>query len=326
MDTAPMDTAPHQRRHRSPRASAFARIFALLAMAACSKASTVAAPADVATADADAGVDSGDVATDAQASQDTVAPSDSVTATDASADAPDVVPANDATAADAPWYPSWKDEHGCEAYEYYLDGKCITANPTQKAAEKACWEVGQVNDFGVGRPCKPGEKPCDGIQASCCDVDLKHYGAVCTMPCDGGCGAGSWCLKWKNICLPAACQALFEGFYAQNKYTGSGFDCPGGSVGASGIGTSCTAGGKQCQGLPAGECLGDPIYLKKAGSSSFCTHDCTSQADCGAGATCVYSNGPPYFCVPSTCAGAFATLVFDTDPDLLTKIDPCGQP
>jgi len=98
-------------------------------------------------------------ATDTTAALDTTATAD--TATDAAAPPADV-------SSTTTWFPSWKDEQGCEHWQYFdaTTKTCISDNPSREAAEADCWHFGQVNAFGIGKPCKPGEVSCAGQTAN----------------------------------------------------------------------------------------------------------------------------------------------------------------
>lgn len=236
---------------------------------------------------------------------------------DALADAADVTP--------AAFEPSWKDLNGCENYEFFKDGQCQSQNPEQKKVEKSCWVSGQVNELGVGKPCQPGVVSCAGLAASCCMVDNKKFGAICTMPCkigqpNDGCGANSWCHSVPamngatplSMCMPSICMELFTSFYPAVGKKTMGFLCPEGKVNADGVGLKCTLAGNECKKAnldPDLYCLGQTLYYPSP-FSSFCTHPCSSDVDCGAKSQCIFSNGKPYFCAPTSCAGQFEGLLF----------------
>ncbi len=287
---------------------------------ATSAADVLPPPADDLAAAPDAAV------ADAAGSAD--APAPDVAAPDAVADAtptPDAA-AGDVAAgvdakADVPWFPSWKDPNGCENYQHWVGGACVAENPAQEKLETVtCWKAGQVNDLGVGKPCMPGAGMCKGMTASCCIADAKKYGALCSMACTSSveCGAGAYChLSYGGgICMPAGCTDLFDGYYEQYRKKDKGFVCNA-TANAKGVGTLCKAGGAACAPFAGSTCLGDnPLYLPQGQSqySSFCTVGCQANADCGAGAECIFSNGKPYFCAPTACAAQFATVIFSNQP------------
>ena len=206
---------------------------------------------------------------------------------------------------------SWKDDMGCEFHTHWDGTRCVEDNPIIYKNEGSCWAHGQANDYGVGRPCQPGIRECTGLKASCCQVDDRQYGAVCTLACnaDADCGPNAWC-SILNVCLPAFCKAGFTAADKPTLYTDAmkGFPCSPPSIPASGLGKACKVGGAECTGLTARYCLGDPAVL--GGAPSFCTYACNLDADCGAGAVCIYSEAKPYFCAPSSCAAQFATIDF----------------
>jgi len=254
-------------------------------------------------------------------------PTDVTSLADLSADATDEAAADSSTEASdggvdtdaGPWFPSWADEHGCEPYQFFDGSQCAAQNPAQDKVELACWKTGQVNNFGVGRPCKPGEVSCFGWKAGCCLVDDKKYGAFCTLDCTPGnhakCGPGAYCAATKKgtLCMPKQCN--LTAFYSGKAKQGQGFPCDTGQIAPSGLGVSCTAGGAACKGPGFASdlhCLGDPFYLG-GGATSFCTHGCTLDADCGSMAVCVHYNGKPYFCAPKSCAAQFEGMLFTND-------------
>ena len=206
--------------------------------------------------------------------------------------------------------PHWKDDAGCEFYQHWDGTRCAQDNSTIQTNEGSCWAHGQANSFGVGRPCQPGVRECTGLKASCCKVDDRRYGAVCTMSCnvDADCGDQAWC-SVLGVCLPLFCKAGFEAPNKPMPYTGMGFPCKPATMPASGLGKTCTIGGPECAGLKAIHCLGDPMNLGGT-STSFCTYECQLDADCGAGAVCIYNEAKPYFCSPKECAAQFANIDF----------------
>ncbi len=230
------------------------------------------------------------------------------------------------------WVPHWKDIHGCENYQYYQDGKCLDQNPAQKVLEQACWYSNVVNDLGIGKPCQPGVVECTGQAASCCMVDQKKYGAICVSTCDfskpnNGCGPGAWCHASGpkgpgiNVCLPNSCEPLLLGLYTASVKSTLGFACPSGQVGSDGVGATCIAGGSECLNVafdPDSYCLGSPSYYPWP-YSSFCTHPCETDVDCGQDAACIHSNGKPYFCSPTACAAQFDGLLFTNGAENDTK-------
>ena len=230
------------------------------------------------------------------------------------------------------WFPSWKDKNGCENYEHFENGVCVKENPKQEKLETSlCWKAGQVNDFGVGKPCMPGTGMCAGQVANCCIMDAKKYGAFCSMPCDSatGCGAGTMCHQSMagGICMPEECNQLFDGYYAIYKKKDKGFAC-GAGTNELGVGATCKAGGTACKVYAKSYCLGDnPYYLpaEQTQLSSFCTIPCELNSDCGSGAQCIYSNGKPYFCAPSSCSAQFTDLLFINKPDPNAVSTPDGQ-
>ena len=207
--------------------------------------------------------------------------------------------------------PAWKDDAGCEFYQHWDGTKCAQDSQALYDSEKSCWSAGQVNTAGVGRPCQPGVRDCAGLKASCCHVDDRRYGAICTLACnvDADCGDGAWCAPEFNLCLPAVCKAGFSDPNRPMPYEGMGFMCKPANVPTSGLGKTCTLGGKECMGMKAVHCLGDPMNLG-GNSTSFCTFECSYDADCGAGAKCIYSEAKPYFCAPMECAAQFANIDF----------------
>jgi hypothetical protein len=238
------------------------------------------------------------------------------------------------------WIPETKDAHGCQIYEHWVEKyqECLPDNAQIQADELACWSVGQVNDLGVGKPCWPGQVECSGLKAGCCHIDDRGYGAICTMYCaknndfDPACGPDAWCGPM-HVCMPA--KKCAAGFTDSQKpktrdVTTLGLACDLTSTYANpdGVGTKCTTTGAECGGL--NWCLGGKVGGKvaelKAGVSSFCTHGCQTDADCGAGASCVFSNNKPYFCAPSTCKAQFASFTMK-NPDAPDPNKPvCNSP
>ena len=218
------------------------------------------------------------------------------------------------------WRPELDGQDGCPgAYHRGQDGLCVADHVERYNAEQECWNGGQVNRDGVGRPCHPETRPCEGIRADCCKVDAKLYGAQCVHPCrrQSDCGPASWCHTLKGFCMRGACQRLFEEWYPRHQYDGNGgFPCHSGAVNATGLGARCTAEGGECDGLSeARECLGEPgRLLRPNGPASFCTFTCAGDADCGEAGTCIRRNGPPYFCAPVECAGFFEGKIFRRFP------------
>jgi len=257
-------------------------------------------------------------ATDTTAALDTTATAD--TATDAAAPPADV-------SSTTTWFPSWKDEQGCEHWQYFdaTTKTCISDNPSREAAEADCWHFGQVNAFGIGKPCKPGEVSCAGQTANCCLVDAHKYGAVCTSACttNADCGEGAWCHTYKKNCLPAICETLFTVWYPSHLKQGYGFAC-GATANAWGIGAPCKSGGEACKFWQGNYCLGDnaEIMPPKLDATSFCTRPCASDADCGDDAVCIFENGKEYFCSPKSCADQFKGIVFNSSVGMEAKDTP----
>lgn len=228
----------------------------------------------------------------------------------------------DADAKAAVMFPHWLDEHGCEYYEHFdaALSVCRPDNAFAQLDELACWSHGQANDLGVGMPCKPGAADCPaGQKANCCHVAGNRYGAICTMYCanagkpDPACGPGAWCGPM-NVCLPEICKIGFtDSQKPQDRdVTALGLPCgPTPSNGLlDGVGVACTEFGSECASLKANKCLGVQTKPLAAGVASFCSHGCDTDADCGAGASCVYYNGKPYFCAPTSCKSQFAGFTF----------------
>lgn len=285
-----------------------------------------AGSADAADAAPDA---TGDAVADVPADVPAIADAVPDIAADAVADEvgapPPDVPADaapDTAGADAEiWFPSWKDKNGCENYQYFEDGVCKNESPKQEKLETTlCWKTGQVNSLGVGKPCQVGLGKCAGLTANCCATDAKLYGALCTMPCTSSaeCGENAYChtSPMGGSCFPKACTELFDVFYENAKKKDKGFACAA-PANEKGVGTLCKAGGAACQGIAGAYCLGDgPYYLpaNMPSLNSFCTIPCASNADCGSGAQCIFTNGKPYFCSPTSCAAQFDGILFMNKP------------
>ncbi len=243
------------------------------------------------------------------------------------------------------WVPVWLDKNGCNQFEHKdkLSGKCVDNNAQIRADEKSCWDHGAVNDWGVGKPCKPGVVECTGLKANCCHVDDKRYGAICTTYCDkagqvdeANCGPGTWCAPF-HVCLPAMCQVGFTDPKKPSFVVASakGFPCDG-KVLDKGLGAKCTGAPTDCGasgGATDSYCLG--LAAESTTVTSFCSRPCQADADCGSSATCVYSNGHPFFCAPTVCAGQFDAIVFpnagaddgELDPSqLLENLPVCNKP
>lgn len=224
------------------------------------------------------------------------------------------------------WVPNWKDANGCYSYEHWdpVAKACEPDNAQIQLDEVSCWNHGQANDLGVGKLCKPGEYDCgDNSKATCCHVDDRGYGAICSMYCanaktsDPACGPNAWCGPM-HVCMADVCVGGFTDSQKtkSRNVTTLGLPCPVTSTYTfpGGVGTPCTTTGAECKGLAANECLGitysgvdTPLA---AGVSSFCSHACQVDADCGAGSSCIYFNGKPYFCAPTDCKWQFATFTF----------------
>jgi hypothetical protein len=74
---------------------------------------------------------------------------------------------------------------------------------------------------------------------------------------------------------------------------------------ANGVGKYCTKGGSECGGA-APVCLAD---YARGGFGDFCTVTCKSDADCGAGASCVGQSTA--VCIPTSCVGSLGTGAAD---------------
>jgi hypothetical protein len=212
------------------------------------------------------------------------------------------------------WRPEFEGSGGCPgAFHRDDDGDCVPDDQDRYDAEQDCWNGGQVNPEGIGRPCHPTERPCDDLEADCCFVDAKLYGATCVSVCETqqDCPEGSWCREARGICMRPDCEWLFDVWYPEHRYPyGQGFPCNVGSVNGSGVGTLCSFDGNECGGLQAAECLGLTTGYLEGDATSFCTMDCVADDDCGEGAGCVYENGPPFFCAPTSCVDWFADWIF----------------
>lgn len=244
------------------------------------------------------------------------------------------------------WRPAFAGQGGCPG-AHHPDpdtGECRADHPERLAAEQDCWNGGQVAPDGVGRPCHPDDRPCaagDGegaaaFAATCCMVDAKLYGAQCVKPCrrTADCGPGQWCHRDLGVCMRGSCEALLTEWYDAHRYDMSrGVPCPpeapdagaGGAPGAAndtGVGATCTRGGGECVALDAAnECLGTVTDELPAGVPSFCTFTCAVHEECGAGASCHYGAGPPFFCVPDRCAALFRDRILRRHPH--ERESPC---
>jgi len=226
---------------------------------------------------------------------------------------------------------SWKDADGCEWYEHKnAAGLCVLNNPQEFKAEYQCWNHGQVNDWGVGQTCKPGEVECKGAKANCCHVDDKGYGGVCTLGCDldSECGPNAFCLQKFKLCLPKSCGAAnkkgFDDPARPAKYKGMGFPCAA-KGDADGIGKPCVDT-KDCTGeKKAKKCLGQEANLDGK-ATSFCTLECKNNADCGADGQCIYDGGHPYICAPKVCADFFKGLNFEHGASGIPEGPNCVKP
>jgi hypothetical protein len=90
------------------------------------------------------------------------------------------------------------------------------------------------------------------------------------------------------------------------------------SPGASLVGRRCDRPG-QCAGLPSGRCA--VLRLSSESEIGFCTMDCSSDADCGAGARCqsVWCGGGR-ICMPTGCCQGPA----DCDADEVCQVNRPG--
>lgn len=90
---------------------------------------------------------------------------------------------------------------------------------------------------------------------------------------------------------------------------GSGISIPGpacvpaGATGNEiGVGKYCTQGGNECTGNgSATMCLADYV---SGDFADFCFRLCSTDADCGSGATCTGSGSSPSACFPTSCTGS----------------------
>ncbi len=241
------------------------------------------------------------------------------------------------------WRPTFEGVGGCPGAHHRdaASDECVADHPARMDAEASCWSGGQVAPDGVGRPCHPTDRPCDGLQASCCLVDAKLYGAQCVKPCSqqSECGGGQWCHTGKGVCMRASCEQLIVDWYDDHRFSASqGFSCAAdagisAAVNATGVGAACEGGGRGCAPPPeasddargawrATECLGTVTDLLPRSKPSFCTFTCAADADCGSGASCIRSNGPPFFCAPTAaCAGYFPGKIFRRHPNTIEE--PC---
>ena len=214
---------------------------------------------------------------------------------------------------------------------------CYLNNAEEYHAEFDCWNHGQVNELGVGKPCKPGEVECGDQVANCCRVDDKGYGAFCTIACktNAECGKNAWCHTGFGVCMPWACggdgKSAFKSSAKPSKYKGKGFPCYSDKADAppidtaTGLGTPCKATADCAGNAKAQKCLGQESNLDGV-ASSFCYMECKTSADCGAEGSCYFDAGPPYVCVPKVCNWFVPNKTFDHGPTGMPAGPVCNKP
>lgn len=170
-------------------------------------------------------------------------------------------------------------------------------------------EPRQVNDLGVGRPCK-SQADCAGFKASMCPSAVKGptRASVCTVHCDtdADCGPGAMCGlvrgAWR-ACYPKHCTdfaydkaRLRPPKGPPPKHAGAALCDPGFSFYSQGWGAAC----KDSQ-----DCRGEGKKSKGCNGAIYppgvmrCTSECRTDADCGDNAYCSYTEVKTFtLCLP----------------------------
>ena len=176
--------------------------------------------------------------------------------------------------------------------------------------------VGAANSLGLGTDCTTSSDTCAGTAAPVCTADYSAAKpAICTLPCksDSQCGDGGTCERDSSsgvsLCLPTAC---VSGTTAQATQSGNINACPPTGANSAGVGGPCTKGGNQCSATAAPFCTVDYAAVPAA----FCTKTCTSDADCGDGASCAGETGMSLrACVPTACLATVGDSNTNTNTD-----------
>lgn len=130
-------------------------------------------------------------------------------------------------------------------------------------------------------------------------------GMRCTQTCQTGtCPGDSVCYNYtfngatERICLNPNAQQLGN---CPASYT-----CTDDGLRCTGLGTSCTSGAAACSQLDAFTCL--TVTEASGATSSYCTCECTSDADCDGRGTCGSNGAGQRFCMTSASSGLCANV------------------